>query len=82
MSCFVLFRPCIDSEERQVQLITTLDNQEVDLLTLEYIKVCVIPAIKINPFHHLFVHVFTVVSQIVSILNYYFPNGVKWFSLF
>ncbi|KAM7416667.1 hypothetical protein PAMA_018632 [Pampus argenteus] len=28
----------IDSEEKQVQLITTLDNTEVDLLTLEYIK--------------------------------------------
>lgn len=27
-----------DSEDRQVQLITTLDNTEVDLLTLEYIK--------------------------------------------
>ncbi|XP_041793933.1 vacuolar protein sorting-associated protein 13A isoform X1 [Chelmon rostratus] len=28
----------MDSEEKQVQLITTLDNTEVDLLTLEYIK--------------------------------------------
>ncbi|XP_030592859.1 intermembrane lipid transfer protein VPS13A isoform X2 [Archocentrus centrarchus] len=28
----------MDSEEKQVQLITTLDNREVDLLTLEYIK--------------------------------------------
>ncbi|XP_070690657.1 intermembrane lipid transfer protein VPS13A [Pempheris klunzingeri] len=28
----------MDSEEKQVQLITTLDNKEVDLLTLEYIK--------------------------------------------
>ncbi|XP_063754200.1 vacuolar protein sorting-associated protein 13A isoform X1 [Eleginops maclovinus] len=28
----------MDSEERQVQLITTLDNSEVDLLTLDYIK--------------------------------------------
>ncbi|XP_029999909.1 intermembrane lipid transfer protein VPS13A isoform X2 [Sphaeramia orbicularis] len=28
----------LDSEDRQVQLITTLDNTEVDLLTLEYIK--------------------------------------------
>ncbi|KAI4820200.1 hypothetical protein KUCAC02_028184 [Chaenocephalus aceratus] len=28
----------MDSEEQQVQLITTLDNSEVDLLTLEYIK--------------------------------------------
>uniref|UniRef100_A0A671VJ10 Vacuolar protein sorting 13 homolog A n=1 Tax=Sparus aurata TaxID=8175 RepID=A0A671VJ10_SPAAU len=28
----------MDSEEKQVQLITTLDNSEVDLLTLEYIK--------------------------------------------
>uniref|UniRef100_A0A8C2WCC4 Vacuolar protein sorting 13 homolog A n=1 Tax=Cyclopterus lumpus TaxID=8103 RepID=A0A8C2WCC4_CYCLU len=35
---FCLFQPCIDSEEKQVQLITTLDNTEVDLLTLEYIK--------------------------------------------
>lgn len=33
--------PHVDSEDRQVQLITTLDNTEVDLLTLEYIKVCV-----------------------------------------
>uniref|UniRef100_A0A3Q3JC42 Vacuolar protein sorting 13 homolog A n=1 Tax=Monopterus albus TaxID=43700 RepID=A0A3Q3JC42_MONAL len=29
----------MDSEDQQVQLITTLDNTEVDLLTLEYIKV-------------------------------------------
>lgn len=35
-----LCRPHSDSEDRQVQLITTLDNTEVDLLTLEYIKVC------------------------------------------
>ncbi|XP_068460599.1 intermembrane lipid transfer protein VPS13A isoform X2 [Clinocottus analis] len=28
----------MDSEEKQVQLITTLDNTEVDLLTLEYVK--------------------------------------------
>uniref|UniRef100_A0AAX7T6J3 Vacuolar protein sorting 13 homolog A n=1 Tax=Astatotilapia calliptera TaxID=8154 RepID=A0AAX7T6J3_ASTCA len=28
----------MDSEDKQVQLITTLDNKEVDLLTLEYIK--------------------------------------------
>lgn len=35
-----LCRPHLDSEDRQVQLITTLDNTEVDLLTLEYIKVC------------------------------------------
>ncbi|KAG7223425.1 hypothetical protein INR49_015528, partial [Caranx melampygus] len=28
----------MDSEDKQVQLITTLDNREVDLLTLEYIK--------------------------------------------
>uniref|UniRef100_A0A4W6GB83 Vacuolar protein sorting 13 homolog A n=1 Tax=Lates calcarifer TaxID=8187 RepID=A0A4W6GB83_LATCA len=28
----------MDSEDKQVQLITTLDNTEVDLLTLEYIK--------------------------------------------
>ncbi|XP_037536948.1 vacuolar protein sorting-associated protein 13A [Nematolebias whitei] len=28
----------MDSEEKQVQLITTLDNSEVDLLTLEYTK--------------------------------------------
>uniref|UniRef100_A0A3B3UNQ2 Vacuolar protein sorting 13 homolog A n=1 Tax=Poecilia latipinna TaxID=48699 RepID=A0A3B3UNQ2_9TELE len=28
----------MDSEDKQVQLITTLDNSEVDLLTLEYIK--------------------------------------------
>lgn len=34
-----LFFPCTDSEDKQVQLITTLDNKEVDLLTLEYIKV-------------------------------------------
>lgn len=44
---FHCFRPCVDSEEKQVQLITTLDNTEVDLLTLEYIKVHVIPYIKI-----------------------------------
>uniref|UniRef100_A0A8C4GTJ0 Vacuolar protein sorting 13 homolog A n=1 Tax=Dicentrarchus labrax TaxID=13489 RepID=A0A8C4GTJ0_DICLA len=48
----------MDSEEKQVQLITTLDNTEVDLLTLEYIKVCVIPNIK--------THLFTVVPQIVT----------------
>uniref|UniRef100_A0A8C9YW33 Vacuolar protein sorting 13 homolog A n=1 Tax=Sander lucioperca TaxID=283035 RepID=A0A8C9YW33_SANLU len=29
----------VDSEAKQVQLITTLDNTEVDLLTLDYIKV-------------------------------------------
>ncbi|CAN9513170.1 unnamed protein product [Ophioblennius macclurei] len=28
----------MDSEDRQVQLLTTLDNSETDLLTLEYIK--------------------------------------------
>uniref|UniRef100_A0A8C5DE59 Vacuolar protein sorting 13 homolog A n=1 Tax=Gouania willdenowi TaxID=441366 RepID=A0A8C5DE59_GOUWI len=28
----------MDSEDKQVQLITTLDNTEVDLLTMEYIK--------------------------------------------
>uniref|UniRef100_A0A4W6GAF9 Vacuolar protein sorting 13 homolog A n=1 Tax=Lates calcarifer TaxID=8187 RepID=A0A4W6GAF9_LATCA len=33
-----LFPACVDSEDKQVQLITTLDNTEVDLLTLEYIK--------------------------------------------
>lgn len=38
---FNLSPPLVDSEDRQVQLITTLDNTEVDLLTLEYIKVCV-----------------------------------------
>ena len=37
---FYVFPPKIDSEEKQVQLITTLDNTEDDLLTLEYIKVC------------------------------------------
>lgn len=37
---FYLLPSCLDSEEKQVQLITTLDNSEVDLLTLEYIKVC------------------------------------------
>lgn len=31
---------CVDSEEKEVHLITTLDNTEDDLLTLEYIKVC------------------------------------------
>lgn len=43
---FFLFL-CVDSEEKQVQLITTLDNTEVDLLTLEYIKVRVIPYFEI-----------------------------------
>lgn len=37
---FILCLTHSDSEDRQVQLITTLDNTEVDLLTLEYIKVC------------------------------------------
>uniref|UniRef100_A0A7N6BRJ3 Vacuolar protein sorting 13 homolog A n=1 Tax=Anabas testudineus TaxID=64144 RepID=A0A7N6BRJ3_ANATE len=32
----------MDSEDKQVQLITTLDNSEVDLLTLDYVKVRVI----------------------------------------
>lgn len=62
--CHVLCLPSIDSEEKQVQLITTLDNTEVDLLTLEYIKVCLIPYIKRDPFE---IHLFTVVPQIVSI---------------
>lgn len=43
MSDYFLFSPSVDSEEKQVQLITTLDNTEVDLLTLEYIKVCATP---------------------------------------
>lgn len=43
---FYLLPSCLDSEEKQVQLITTLDNSEVDLLTLEYIKVC-----KVSKFH-------------------------------
>lgn len=30
----------LDSENKPVQLLTTLDNSEVDLLILEYIKVC------------------------------------------
>lgn len=46
---FYLCPPYLDSEEKQVQLITTLDNTEVDLLTLEYVKVCVIPYIIIDP---------------------------------
>lgn len=64
VSC-VLFPPYIDSEEKQVQLITTLDNTEVDLLTLEYIKVCVIPW-TIDLFQ---IHLFRVV-----------PNGGEWLS--
>lgn len=40
MFCFIFRLNHLDSEDRQVQLITTLDNTEVDLLTLEYIKVC------------------------------------------
>lgn len=55
---FYLFPPYIDSEEKPVQLITTLDNSEVDLLTLEYIKVCVLPYIIIDLF---LVHLFRVV---------------------
>uniref|UniRef100_A0A673CPI7 Vacuolar protein sorting 13 homolog A n=1 Tax=Sphaeramia orbicularis TaxID=375764 RepID=A0A673CPI7_9TELE len=47
----------LDSEDRQVQLITTLDNTEVDLLTLEYIKV------KMAPFK---IHLFAVIIQIVT----------------
>jgi len=47
---FFFFQPCIDSEDKQVQLITTLDNKEVDLLTLEYIKVCVVPHVLTDPF--------------------------------
>lgn len=39
---FYLFSACVDSEDKQVQLITTLDNSEVDLLTLDYVKVRVI----------------------------------------
>lgn len=65
---FYLFASCLDSEEKQVQLITTLDNSEVDLLTLEYIKVC----IKI--------YSFTVVSQSFIISNDYFPHGDTWLS--
>lgn len=37
----LLLFSCVDMEQKQVQLITTLDNSEDDLLTLEYIKVCV-----------------------------------------
>lgn len=50
--CHVLlvFSSLIDSEEKPVQLITTLDNSEVDLLTLEYIKVCTIPYTLIGHF--------------------------------
>lgn len=70
---FYLFPPCIDSEEKQVQLITTLDNTEVDLLTLEYIKVHVISYVKIDSS-------VCSSSKIVSILNDYFVNGGKWLS--
>lgn len=45
---FNLSPPHVDSEDRQVQLITTLDNTEVDLLTLEYIKVCVTNLLHIH----------------------------------
>lgn len=38
----------VDSEHKPVQLLTTLDNSEVDLLILEYIKVCTIPSILID----------------------------------
>ena len=34
-----MFVICTDSEEKEVNLITTLDNKEEDLLTLEYTKV-------------------------------------------
>jgi hypothetical protein len=34
-----MFVICTDSEEKEVHLITTLDNKEEDLLTLEYTKV-------------------------------------------
>lgn len=35
-----MFQSPVDSENKPVQLLTTLDNSEVDLLILEYIKVC------------------------------------------
>lgn len=41
--CLDLFVCFVDSEKKQVQLITTLDNSEVDLLTLEYTKVLLLP---------------------------------------
>lgn len=37
---FLMFQSPVDSENKPVQLLTTLDNSEVDLLILEYIKVC------------------------------------------
>lgn len=44
----IMFLHCLDSEDKQVQLITTLDNSEVDLLTLEYVKVRMIYIITIE----------------------------------
>lgn len=35
-----MFQSLVDSENKPVQLLTTLDNSELDLLILEYIKVC------------------------------------------
>lgn len=47
--CHVFMFPFpVDSENKPVQLLTTLDNSEVDLLILEYIKVCTIPSILID----------------------------------
>lgn len=40
--CHVSSVSFLDSEDKQVQLITTLDNSEVDLLTLDYVKVRVV----------------------------------------
>lgn len=40
----VMFPPPVDSENKPVQLLTTLDNSEEDLLILEYIKVCAMPS--------------------------------------
>ncbi len=45
---FVYF--CEDSEDKKVHLITTLDNTEEDLLTLEYVKVNLLDHIYVSSF--------------------------------
>lgn len=63
MSLLLCF--CVDLEKKKVQLITTLDNSEVDLLILEYVKVCLISdiyhhvlAFSIHKFHFCFCDTF------------------------
>ncbi len=41
---------CEDSEDKKVQLLTTLDNTEEDLLTLEYVKVNLLDHIYVSSF--------------------------------